>query len=343
MFRGIDFYSDTMTRPTAAMKRAMCDAETGDEQKGEDPTTRRLEERVAEMLGTTAAMFFPSSTMSNQIALKAFSRPGDELIAASACHLFFAEAGGPAVHSGLMSRPIATPNGVFTGADLQRDFSPYAGPNFPRPRIVSIENTTNTGGGIAWPLEAIDSVAKVGRELGLHRHVDGSRLFNAAVKLGVPPRRLVEGYDTVTICFSKGLGCPTGAVLAYPKEAYAEIRRLKQMFGGAMRQSGMLAAAALHALDHHVDRLQDDHRNAQMLAEGLCELHPLLRVEKPVGAVTNMVYFEWGGDPADFVARTEARGVRFSQMGNRRFRAVTHLDVTESQVREAISILKEVL
>jgi len=343
MFTGIDLYSDTMTRPTPAMKQAMMAAEVGDEQKDEDPTTLRLEARVAEITGLGAAMFFPTATLCNQVALKLLSKPGDELLAWEHCHLFFAEAGGPAIHSSLMARPIRSPDGVFTGRDVASTFRGATGPHYPVSRVLSVENTTNMGGGVAWPLDALDSVVETGRALGLKLHLDGSRLFNAAISSAVPPLRLTRGFDTVTLCFSKGLGCAAGAALAFAPEARAEVRRLKQLMGGALRQSGILAAGALYALDRHVERLQEDHDNARRLALGLVERVPWARVESPSPS-TNMVFFEWSHPrlpAADLGKRLADRGLRFSRVGEHRFRAVTHLDVTAGDVDRASAILEE--
>lgn len=344
MFRGIDLYSDTMTRPTPAMRRAMAEAEVGDEQEGEDPTTARLEARAAELLGHSAAMFFPSATMANQIALRLHCEPGDELIADSGCHLFFAEAGGPAVHSGVMARGIPTANGVFTGEDVRRTYRAAKGPHYPISKIVSVENTTNMGGGIAWPEETLRSVVQTARELGLKLHMDGSRLFNAVVKQGTTAKAIASRFDTVTVCFSKGLGCPTGAVLAYDQANFPRVRRLKQLMGGAMRQSGILAAAALHALDHHVERLAEDHENAQRLAARLADGIPHVTVENHPPS-TNMVFFHWthpSVNASEFSARCKAQGLRFSRGGESRFRAVTHLDVQRADIDKAVDIVRTI-
>ena len=245
MFQGIDLYSDTITRPTRAMRLAMVEAEVGDEQKREDPTTAHLEERMAKLLGHSSSMFFPSATMANEIAIRLHCAPGDELVAADDCHLYFAEAGGPAIHSAVVCKAISTASGIFSGEDVRRQFRWAKGPHYPVTRLVSVENTTNMGGGVAWPKAALDDVVHVARELELKTHMDGSRLFNAAAASGLTPTQIAAGFDTVTVCFSKGLGCPTGAILAFDERHWERVRRLKQLFGGAMRQSGILAAAAL--------------------------------------------------------------------------------------------------
>lgn len=344
MFEGIDFFSDTMTKPTDDMKKAMFSALVGDEQKGEDPTTKKLEEKVANLLGMETALFFPSSTMCNQIALKLHSNPGDELIGAENCHLFCAEAGGPAVHSQLMSRPIPTENGIFTGNDVQNMYRTLKSPNYPISKIVSIENTTNLGGGFAWEKNQIQDVIAASKELGLKTHLDGSRLFNAVVKTKTSAKELCAGFDTVTICLSKGLGCAMGAVLAFSQEHFTRIRRYKQLFGGAMRQSGILAAGGIYALDHHVERLEMDHQNAAFFAQQLTEQNANIRVENP-NPHTNMVFFSWVGKHLTHQQFSEAclkQGLRFSMLGENRFRAVTHLNISRADVEKALEILRKI-
>lgn len=318
-------------------------APTGDEQYGEDPTTTRLEERVAELLGKTAALFFPSATMANEVAIRLHCRPGDELIAGENCHLFTAEAGGPAVHAGVQAKPIATERGIFSGDHIRKAFRWETGPHHPRSRLVSVENTANMDGGVAWPLDRLDDVLKTVAEMNLKSHLDGARLFNAAVASGVKVDRLARGFDTVTLCLSKGLGCPVGAVLAYPEEFRDEVWRLKQLMGGSLRQSGILAAAGLYALDHNVERLAEDHAHATQLARGLGEF-PGIELETPEPS-TNMVFFHWT-DPrggAWFDERALQNGVRFSRVGERRFRAVTHLGVSESDISLTVDKIRKFL
>ncbi len=344
MFHGMDLSSDTVTRPTEAMKKAMLAAELGDEQRGEDPTTRRLEERMCELLGHSDAMFFPSATMANQIALRLLSEPGDELIAAEHCHLFFAEGGSPAIHSGLMARPIRTENGIFTGDDVRTAYRWLQGPHYPISKIVSIENTTNMGGGCAWTESQISSVLSAANELNLSTHLDGARLFNASLSSGLSVKEIASEFDTATVCFSKGLGCPMGAVLVFDAIHRVKVRRLKQIFGGAMRQSGILAAACLYALDNHVVRLVEDHSNAQLLAVGLSDI-PGIEVETFAPA-SNMVFFRWTaakGSIDEFQDACLRNGVRFSRVGPRRLRAVTHLDLSKKQIEEAIRVIRSQL
>lgn len=332
----IDLFSDTVTRPSTGMRLAMANAEVGDEQRGEDPTTRELEQQIARLLGLEAATFLPSATMANAIAIQLQCGPGDELLSAENGHVLNYESGGAAVHARAAVRSIPTWTGIFgenaVAARLRQDT-----PNAPRPRLVVIENTTNAGGGRPWPLEELDAVLQFSRQSGLGVHLDGSRLFNASVALGVPASRITANFDTVTVCLSKGLGCPVGALLAHSRENTPKIRRLKQLMGGAMRQSGILAAAGLYALEHHVDRLAEDHRRAQQLANALEEL-PELVVER-IPLRTNMVYFELPDRyaPDRFESELLAEGVRVSRMSRRRFRAVTHLDFGEEQLGEAIA------
>jgi threonine aldolase len=344
MFKGIDLFSDTLTQPTAAMKQAMIEAPLGDEQKGEDPTTRALEEKVAKLLGQEAALFFPSATMANEIAIRLHCEPGDELIAAENCHLFIAEAGGPAIHSGVMTRPIATETGVFTAEMLKNTYRRLRGPHYPISKLVSIENTTNMGGGIAWDMTTLKAVLNMAKQLQLKIHLDGARLFNAVIKTGVKPAEITSEFDSVTLCLSKGLGCPVGAVLTFKQEHFAKVRRLKQLYGGALRQSGMLTAAGLYALDHHVERLAEDHANTARLAARLAEIPSIVVENNPPS--TNMVFFKCRHTkmaPAEFNEQCLAKGVRFSQVDDNRFRAVVHLNIAEQDIDKAVELVKSVV
>ncbi len=337
----IDLFSDTVTRPTRAMRAAMAEAEVGDEQRGEDPTTRRLEERAAELLGQETATFLPSATMANAIAIQLFCGPGDEVLSAENGHVLNYEAGGAAVHARASVRSIPTWTGIFgKNAVLQR--LRHDTPHAPRPRLVVVENTTNAGGGRPWPVDECDGVLQAARQSGLRVHLDGSRLFNAAVALELPSRRLGQGFDSVTLCLSKGLGCPVGAVLAHRSESTAAVRRLKQLMGGAMRQSGILSAAGVYALDHHVERLAEDHHHAQALYEGLDAL-PQLVVEK-IPLRTNMVYFEVPDrySPDRLEQDLLAEGVRVSRIHSHRFRAVTHLDINSAGIERALQVFRTV-
>ncbi|MFO1196303.1 MAG: GntG family PLP-dependent aldolase [Burkholderiaceae bacterium] len=339
----IDLFSDTKTRPTDAMRRAIACAEVGDEQKFEDPTINRLRERVCELLGKEDALFLPSGTMCNEIAIAVHCRPGDEVIAEAGAHIVNYEGGGPAALAGVMIRSIPGDAGRFDAAQLRaaiRAESRY----FPRTRLVALEQTANQAGGRVWPLDAVREVVAAARAAGLATHMDGARLMNAVVASGVPARAFAEGIDSVWIDFSKGLGCPVGAMLAGSREFVGEAWRLKQRWGGAMRQAGVLGAAALHALDHHVERLADDHANARLLAVSLAEL-PGVRVD-PAAIETNIVFFDVGGTGRGAAALCEAlaaRGVQMGPFGDTLIRAVTHLDVTREHVMRAVDAMREVL
>jgi len=343
----IDLFSDTKTRPTAAMRAAIANAEVGDEQKFEDPTIERLRVRVCELLGKDDALFLPSGTMCNEIAIAVHCRPGDEVVAAAGSHVVDYEGGGPAALAGAMVRAIGTPAGAvpgtFDAAALRaavRGDSRY----FPRSRLVCVEQTVNTAGGRIWPLAQMREVATQASALGLATHVDGARLMNAVVATGVAAREFARGFDSVWIDFSKGLGCPVGAMLAGSREFVAEAWRLKQRWGGAMRQAGILGAAALHALDHHVERLADDHANARLLAEAIAAL-PGVALD-PSAVETNIVFFDIAGsglDAAEVCARLARRGVTMGPFGPTVIRAVTHLDVSRDDVPKAVEALRAAL
>jgi threonine aldolase len=337
----VNLYSDTQTRPTPEMRRAMADAEVGDEQRGADPTTNALQERVAELLGHEAAVFLPSGTMCNEIALRVHVRPGgDAILLDRTAHPLIAEAGGPAQLSGAVLLPLDGEGGIFTGAQLEEAVSPPGDRYAPRSRLVSVEQTTNIGGGRVWPLEAIREVLAVARTHGLRAHLDGARLMNAVVACRVSAADYASGFDTAWIDFTKGLGAPVGACLAGSRELIDEGWRWKQMLGGAMRQSGVIAAAALYALDHHVDRLAEDHELARLLAEGLAELPG---VELDLACVeTNILIFAVP-DARGFCAALEDDGVTMIALDARRVRAVTHLDVDAAGIEQAIAAARKAL
>lgn len=344
MFSGIDFFSDTMTRPSLSMKQAMMDAALGDEQKGEDPTTRQLEERMAKSLGKSAAMFFPSATMCNQIAVNLHCQPGDEVIGAEASHIFNSEGGGAAFHSRAQARMIPSTDGTFDGDQVKQYARVVTSPHTPKSALVIVENTMNAGGGTVWPVDKLTHVVRIARDLGLKVHLDGARIWNAVVAQKRDMLSIAEGFSSVSVCFSKGLGCPTGAILAFDEQEWVRVRRLKQVFGGAMRQSGILAAACLYALDNHIEQLAIDHENAQRLAAILSGFDALI-VETP-RPQSNMVYFsidESRMDGTEFLHLCLGQGLRFSPAGLSRFRAVTHRDVNRDQVEMAASILREIL
>jgi threonine aldolase len=319
------------------MRRAIAEAEVGDEQRFADPTTTRLQERVAELLGHEAALFLPSGTMCNQIAIRLHTRPGgDELIAAANSHPVNYEAGGPAVFSSAMVRTIDAPSGIFEPEQLEAAIRPAGDRYAPRSRLVSVEQTTNLGGGRVWPLETVREVIEVARAHDMRAHLDGARLMNAVVASGTSAADWAGGFDTAWIDFTKGLGAPVGAVLAGSRELIDEAWRYKQMIGGALRQSGIVAAACLYALDHHVDRLAEDHRNARTLADGLADLG--FDVQPPD---TNIVIADVADAPR-LVGDLWEREVEVTPMSPTRIRCVTHLDVDADGIERALAAFREV-
>ncbi len=332
----IDLRSDTATRPSPGMLRAMAEAELGDEQRREDPTVNALEERVAELLGQEAAIFLPTATMANQIALKLLTEPGDEVVAEAGCHIFRSELGGAAFHSGLAMKPIEGDRGLFGPAEVRA--SMWGGDVHQAPtRLLCVENTHNGGGGKVWPIGLVREVVAEARGLGLAVHLDGARLVNAALASGTPADLYGREFDTVTLCLSKGLGCPLGALLAGSTERMTRARRLKHLFGGAMRQAGVVAAAGIYALDHNVDLIREDHANARRLAEGLAAAG--LPVE-PAEVETNFVLLDaaaLGLAVDEAAALLRGQGVLLSAAGRKgHLRAVTHLDVSAHDIEQAV-------
>jgi threonine aldolase len=336
----INLYSDTQTRPTAGMRAAIAAAEVGDEQRGLDPTTLALQERVASLLGHEAGLFLPSGTMCNEIAARLHARPGgDEVLLDRTSHLVNSEAGGPAQLAGLMVRVLEGDRGVFTAAQLEAAIRPAGNRYMPRSRLVCVEQTSNLGGGTVWPLAVVRDVLDVAARHGLRSHLDGARLLNAAVASGVSASEFASGFDTAWLDFTKGLGAPVGAVLVGSRELIDEAWRWKQMLGGAFRQSGIVAAGCLYALDHHVSRLAEDHENARFLARELASL-PGVELD-PATVQTNIVIFSVADAPG-FVARVADR-VELQAFGARRVRAVTHLDVTRADVERALEVFADAL
>jgi threonine aldolase len=318
------------------MRRAMAEAAVGDEQKREDPTVIALEERAAAFLGQDAAVYVPTATMANQIALRLLTEPGDEVLAESRSHVFRYELGGPAVHSGLAMKPLQSADGLLEPEQVAAAVSPPGDLHVAPTRLLSVENTHNGGGGRVWPLERLRAVVTAARRHALAVHLDGARLANAAVAAGIPAADYGREADTVTLCLSKGLGCPLGAVIATSAEREPKARRLKHLFGGAMRQAGIVAAAGLYALEHHVDRLAEDHANARRLATRLAD------AELPVDLAqveTNFVLLDvrrLGLDTGEALARLREAGVLLSLAADAGvLRAVTHHDVSAQDIERA--------
>ena len=339
----IDLRSDTVTSPSPAMRAAMAAAPVGDDQYGEDPSVNRLQERISDLLGKEAALFVPSGTMANQIALKILTRPGDEVIVGEEAHVVWHESGAAAANSGVQFTVVGR-GGLFTAADLRAAYKPPGHIVFPPTTLVAVENTHNRGGGVVFPLADVVAVCQTARELGLASYLDGARLFNAAAATGHSLSELAEPFDVVSVALSKGLGCPVGSVIAGSYAGIVRARRARRMFGGAMRQSGILAAAGLYALDHNLSRLTEDHANARLIAERLADVPG---VELDLATVqSNIVIFRMkpgAPDAATIVARAQAQGLLVSAFGVRTVRAVTHLDVDADQCRRAAELLARVI
>ena len=337
----VNLYSDTQTRPSRAMKAAMMDAEVGDEQHGSDPTINALCDRMAALLGKEAAMFLPSGTMCNEVAILTHCRPGDEILAHETAHISTSEGGAPWALAGVQVTGLPGGRGLFDIAALdaaERPHSRYAPPQ----RLVEVEQTANLGGGAVWPLAQLHQVAEWAHARGMATHMDGARLMNAVVASAVPAHEMAAGYDTVWLDFTKGLGAPLGAALAGSRAFIDEAWRWKQRMGGALRQGGICAAACLYALDHNVDRLAEDHAHARTLARGLAQV-PGITVETPE---TNLVFFDTKGTgmTADALAAAlREHGVLLSVMGLHRGRACTHLDVDGAGIEHAIAAVREVV
>jgi threonine aldolase len=331
----IDLRSDTVTRPTPAMRAAIAEAPVGDDVYGEDPSVNRLQQTAARMLGKQAALFVPSGTMGNQACLRALARPGDVVLAGANAHVLLYEVGAAAALSGLQIETLGA-DGLFDGADLRAAIAPDELHHAPT-RVVCVENTHNRAGGRVFPLDRIADVAAVAHSRGLRLHLDGARLFNAVVATGIPAAAWAEPFDTVTFCLSKGLGAPVGSLIASSRELAGPLLRARKQLGGGMRQAGLLAAAGLHALEHHVERLAQDHANARRLAAGLAELG--FEVSPP--PETNMVMFRVADTPG-FLRETRRRDLLVNPMAEGLFRAVTHLDVSAGDVEDALGRLREV-
>jgi threonine aldolase len=337
----VDLSSDTVTKPTQDMRRFMCEAEVGDEQKLEDPTVNLLQEMVAELLGKESALFLPSGTMCNEIALRVHCRHGEELLAHASAHPIHFESGGPAALAGVNVRPLDGPRGQYDAATLEAAIRPD-NRHMPRSRLVWVEQTSNLGGGSIWPLGRVREVTDVARRRGLATHMDGARLMNAVIASGVPAQEWAAPFDSAWIDFTKGLGAPVGAAIAGTRDFIAEAWRLKQQMGGAMRQAGIIAAGGIYALRHHVKRLAEDHANAKRLAEGLAAL-PGVALD-PATVETNLVFFDLNGaiDAPGAVQGMLARGIRMGALGPRTIRAVTHLDVSAADIDKTLALAREI-
>jgi threonine aldolase len=335
----IDLRSDTVTKPTPAMRRAMAQADVGDDVFGEDPTVNRLQERAAELFGREAALFVPSGTMGNQIAIKVHTQPGDEVILEEASHIFNSEMAMMAAFSGVIPRPIPSERGWLRWEQIESAIRPNVY-YYAQTRLICLENTHNFKGGSIYPLEWAREIIEKAHERGLKVHLDGARIFNAAVATGRSVKELTEGFDSVMFCLSKGLGAPVGSMLVGSAEFIKEARRVRKMLGGGMRQVGILAAAGLYALEHHIERLAEDHENAQILAQALREI-PEVRLE-PVE--TNIIIFELTKTPAEkLITELKKRNILALAIGPRRVRLVTHLDVSRADVLRAACALQEIL
>jgi len=340
----IELRSDTLTQPTPAMRQAIANAVVGDEQKREDPTVLELERRAAELLGQEEAVFLPTATMANEIALRIQSEPGDLLIAEEHSHVLIAEQGGPAVHAGLLVRPLAGYAGRITPEQIRASMTdPHSG-HEPRTRLVSLENSHNSSGGRVWRLDEIDAVIAVVRELGLRVHLDGARIFNAATALGVPAAEIGRRFDTVTLCLSKGLGCPLGALVAGSAELMVKARRGKHLFGGAMRQAGIVAAAGVYAFDHHIERLAEDHARARRLAEGLAAAGVGVDIDAVETNFAQIDVAPLGLSKPEALERLKQAGVGLSgTVHPTKLRAVTHLDVSDEDIERALELIPRAL
>ncbi|MEX2139220.1 MAG: GntG family PLP-dependent aldolase [Pirellulales bacterium] len=337
----LDFRSDTVTKPTQAMRRAMAEADVGDDVFGEDPTINRLQERVAEMLGKEAAVYVPSGSMSNQIGVRLHCAPGDEFICEAGCHIYNYEQGAFAQLSGVVARTLTGEYGVLRREQLEGQIRPD-NEHLVRTRLVCLENTHNRGSGRIQPYDEVESICDWAHANGLRTHLDGARLFNAAVASRVAADRWARHFDTVSVCFSKGLGAPVGSALAGPRDLMVLARRHRKLFGGTMRQAGVIAAGALYALEHHVDRLAEDHANAQRLAEIIRSVDELEL--RPRVVDTNIVIFAVNpqlGTANEFATALKERGLLMLSVGPQLIRAVTHLDVNGDDVERAGEILRE--
>jgi len=339
----IDLRSDTCTQPTDAMREAMARAPVGDDVYGDDPTVKELESEVASLLGVEDAVYVPSGTMSNQIAVRAHTEPGDAVLLDQLAHIYINEAGGIAAFSGVLPRLLAGVRGVFSGDDVRAALGipdRFSVSTLSAPvKLLCLENTHNAGGGKIWSLDQIQAATNVARERGIATHLDGARLWNASVATGIPEKTYAQFFDSVSVCFSKGLGAPVGSALCGRRDFIRRARRFKQQFGGGFRQAGIIAAGALYAVRHNRARLAEDHAHAKLLAEGI-QNAPGVAID-PAAIETNIVRFKVTGFPAaEFTERAYAKGLRVLPAGADGIRAIPYLNITRPQIEEAIRIIR---
>ncbi|MHC4132696.1 MAG: low-specificity L-threonine aldolase [Planctomycetota bacterium] len=337
----IDLRSDTITVPSTQMRQAMAEADVGDDVFGEDPTVNALEKLTAEFLGKEASVFVPSGTMSNEIAIRAQTAPGNEIILDAKAHCYLYEGGAPAALSGVTCRLINGTRGIFTAQDVKAVLRPK-NYHFPPAKLLCLENTHNQGGGSIWPLELIADVTSVARDANLDLHLDGARLWNASIATGIPEKEYAKYFDSINVCFSKGLGAPVGSALAGSAELIDRARRFRKQFGGGMRQAGIIAAGALYALENNRDRLTEDHNNAKQLASGIAGL-PGIKIDVK-DVETNIVFFKIDSMPAkELAGKLQKNGVYVLALGPDIIRTVTHLNVSNEQIIDTIDIFKKIL
>ncbi len=337
----IDLRSDTVTQPTEAMRKAMAAAEVGDDVFGEDPSVNRLQNRMAEILGKEAALFVVSGTMGNLISILTHTRPGDEVILEAEAHPFHYESAGAAAYGGVQFYPVPGNRGVLTDEDVTRAIRPDDGHHSPT-RLICLENTHNRGGGKIYPLEETEKIRALADARGIAMHLDGARLFNASVASGISPADFCAPFDSVSVCLSKGLGCPVGSVIAGPADWIKAARRIRRRLGGGMRQAGILAAAGLYALDHHIDRLAEDHRRARELADAISQI-PLFEFT-PSTVETNILILplhDPDTSPEEVVGRLKSEGVLAVVFGPRQIRLVTHLGIDDGAIARTIQIFEK--
>lgn len=343
MKRLIDLRSDTVTKPTAEMRRVMAEAEVGDDVFGEDPTVNLLQEKVAKLLGKEDAIFVPSGTMANQLSIKAHTQPGDEVIIEETSHPFNFEGGGGAALSGVQFYCLKGVRGILDASQIEEAIRPDDH-HFPVTRLICLENTHNRGGGSIYPIEKMKEIYRLAKSRGLSVHLDGARLWNASVATGIKPHQYAEWADSVSVCLSKGLGAPIGSLVAGPKSFIQRVHRFRKMFGGGMRQVGIIAAAGIYALDHHMERLKEDHLNAKRLALGLKELKGISI--NPDEVETNIVIFKLnlkGVNAYDITEAMKKEGVLIHPIGKNQIRLVTHLDVSSEDIDHALETFKKIL